>query len=361
VGTYQRKLEEMAALPDVELTVVVPPSWRDERGVMTLERAYTRGYKLIVEPLRFNGKFHLHYYPGFARLLTRFKPDLVHLDEEPYNLATWHAQRAAAQFGAKTLFFSWQNLQRRYPWPFRRFEADVLAGAAAAIAGSAAAAEVWRAKGFDKPMPVIPQFGVDPDLFQPDPAARAQRPEGQFVVGFAGRLVREKGVDVLLRAVAQLASSVVVRIAGAGPERVRLERLATELGLGDRVRFQSLLPSRDMPAFLNTLDCLILPSRTIPTWKEQFGRVLIEAMACGIPVLASDSGEPPNVIGQAGVIFPEGSSDLLARHLNSLLQQPEQRAQLGARGRARVLQGYTQHRVAQATVALYRALMSNTL
>jgi glycosyltransferase involved in cell wall biosynthesis len=352
VGAYQRKLEEIAAL-GVELTVAVPPEWRDERGVMRLERAHTRGYELLVEPIVFNGNFHLHFYPGLGRLITRLRPELVHIDEEPYNLATWHALRLARRSGARAIFFSWQNILRRYPPPFAWLEADVLRHSAAAIAGNHAAAEVWRRKGFEKPLHVIPQFGVDPEIFTPRlaPAGPAT-----FVIGYAGRLVPEKGVDLLLRALARLPAPARLHLRGAGPQQAELERLAAELGLAARVQFDPLLPSTETPDYYRSLDCLVLPSRTRPNWKEQFGRVLIEAMACGVPVLGSTCGEIPSVIAEAGLIFPEDDLEALTARLLELMRQPALRQSLAAQGRARVLAHYTQQRVAQETVAVYRSL-----
>jgi len=97
VGVYQRKLEELAREPDIELVAAVPPSWRDAGGSSPLERLHTDGYELIVAPVRFNGHFHWHHYPGLGKLLDRVRPDVFHVDEEPYNLATFHAVRAAHQ------------------------------------------------------------------------------------------------------------------------------------------------------------------------------------------------------------------------------------------------------------------------
>jgi|SRR5579859_303581 len=357
VGVYQRKLEEMAACPDIQLTVAVPATWRDERGVMRLERAHVRGYDLVVEPLAFNGSFHLHFYPQLGRRMASVRPDLVHIDEEPYNLATWHAMRLARGHGARTVFFSWQNLARRYPWPFSRFERDVLRAANGAIAGNQEAVAVWRAKGYRGPMPVIPQFGVDPDEFRPVPRpAAVAGGTPTFVVGYAGRLVPEKGIDVLLCALAQLPVEVRAHIVGAGPERARLVQLAGELGLAGRVDWTPLAPSTRMPAIIASFDCLVLASRTRPHWKEQFGRVLIEAMACGVPVVGSTSGELPNVIGEAGCLFAEGDAGALAEQLRRLWQQPARRAELAAKGRERVLGHYTQSQVATSTLALYRSL-----
>jgi glycosyltransferase involved in cell wall biosynthesis len=356
VGAYQRKLEEIAHHDDVELTVAVPLSWRDERGELSLERVYTTGYDLVVEPMRFNGSFHLHYYPRLGRRIARLRPDLVHIDEEPYNLATAHAMRMARRAGARTLFFSWQNLNRRYPIPFRWLEGYVLRHADYAIAGNRASAEVWRAKGYRGPLVVIPQFGVDPEIFGPAPTRKD--PGRGFVIGFVGRLVFEKGADLLLEAVAALPGLWRLTICGGGPERDRLERLARQLKIADRVFFEGQIPSTQMPAYYQQLDALALPSRTLPNWKEQFGRALIEAMACGIPVVGSDSGEIPNVIGGAGLVFRENDAAGLRRNLLELQQKPELRHRLGQQSRQRVLGHYTQAQIAAQTVQVYREMLS---
>src|SRR5258707_15589833 len=136
VGIYQRKLEEMARLPDVQLTVIVPPFWRDPSGEVRLERAYTQGYDLRVQPMRFNGNFHLHYFPTLAPCFADIQPQIVHIDEEPYNLAAWHALWLARRTGAKTLFFSWQNILKQYPLPFALGERYVLLHIYYALAGS---------------------------------------------------------------------------------------------------------------------------------------------------------------------------------------------------------------------------------
>jgi glycosyltransferase involved in cell wall biosynthesis len=355
IGIYQRKLEEIATFPDVELMVAVPPSWRDGSRLIRLERAHTNGYELVVEPVVFNGNFHLHFYPHLGRRLQAFAPDIVHIDEEPYNLATYHAMRLARRFGARALWFTWQNLNRRYPPPFRQIERYNLRHTDYAIAGSTGAAAVWREKGYTGPLAVIPQFGVDPSFFTPCP----DRPDSSrgFIVGYAGRLVFEKGVDLLLEAVAGLESEWRLAILGAGPERDRLEVLARRLALTDRVSFEGQMPSLRIPAFYHALDVLVLPSRSRPNWIEQFGRVLIEAMACGVPVIGSDCGEIPNVVGDAGLIFPEGDAEALRECLTRLMHAPDLRTDLARRGRERVLAHFTQVQIAAQTVAVYRDLV----
>jgi glycosyltransferase involved in cell wall biosynthesis len=354
VGAYQKKLEELARLPEMELTVIVPPYWLDERGRLVLERQHTTGYDLLVERMVFNGQFHLHFYPGLGSQIRRLRPDLVHIDEEPYNLATAHALWLASRAGARSLFFSWQNLLRRYPLPFRLLERYVLRNVDYAIVGNQESRQVWQAKGYRGPVDVIPQFGVDPELFRP-----GRRPEGRgFIVGYAGRLVEEKGVDLLLEALSGLEGTWRAYLLGAGPALQTLRTQAARLGCADRVSFDAPIPSSQMPAYYQQLDVLVLPSRTRPNWKEQFGRVLVEAMACGVPVIGSDSGEIPHVIGDAGLIFPEGQVGVLRAHLARLLGDPDLRAELSRRGRARVVERFTQAQVAAQTYRVYRSVLS---
>ena len=352
VGIYQSKLEHIARA-GVELLALTPPEWRDERGIQRLERLHTSGYELRAIPIRFNGSFHLHHYPTLAREMTAFQPHIAHIDEEPYNLATWHALHLARRQGAKALFFSWQNIARRYPPPFHWGERWTLRYADYALAGTDAAAETLRGKGYRGRLAVIPQFGTSPLLFRP-PETSAARP---FTVGYIGRLVAEKGVDLLLRAVAALADDTRLRVIGGGKDAARLRALAQELGIAARVDFIGQLPSADLPAEYHKLDALALPSLTRRNWKEQFGRVLVEAMASGVPVVGSDSGAIPGVIGEAGLVLPEGDVKALAHALERLRDDSDLRGDLQAKGRARFLAQFTDARIAAATVAVYREML----
>ncbi len=357
VGAYQRKLEELAArAPEMTLDVAVPPGWKDKGGVTRLELAHTRGYRLEVLPLAFNGQFHLHFYPTLGGLIREFRPDIVHIDEEPYNLATYLANRQARRYGAKTLWFSWQNLLRRYPPPFNWIEQYNLRHIDYAIAGSATAAEVWRRKGYAGPLAVIPQFGVDPDIFLP--LEHDAAPDHVPHIAYAGRLVPEKGLDLLLEALAGLEGPWRATIQGNGPDEARLRALAERYDLMARVTFRPPVPSVDMPAFYQTLDALVLPSRTQENWTEQFGRVLVEAMACGVPVVGSAAGEIPHVIGDAGIVFPENDVAALRVALTRLIHDPALRQDLGTRGRASVLAQFTQQHVAQQTIQVYREMLA---
>lgn len=359
VGIYQRKLELMAAYPDIDLRVLVPSSWRDERGTTYLERVYTQGYELIETPVRFNGNFHLHYYPKFVQHINNWQPDIVHLDEEPYNIATWLALRATQRISARTLFFSWQNIARQYPPPFRWIEQYVLRHSDFALMGTPSAADIWRAKGYTGELAIIPQFGVDPNLFVPPLTPKS--PDAPVEIGYAGRLVTEKGIDLILCALAQLKNlNWQFKIIGGGPLQATLQAQTQQLGIADKVTFAGLVPSVEMPAHFQNLDVLVIPSRTQNNWKEQYGRVIIEAMSSGTAVIGSDSGAIPDVIGDAGVVFPENDETALKEALAQLITDTDLRQNLIKLGRQRVLDNFTQAQVAAQTVEVYRKLMDKS-
>ena len=188
VGAYQRKLEELARLPGLQLTVLAPPGWRDSRGYTRLERVHVTGYQLLATPLAFDGHFHVHFYPRLARELAALQPDLLHMDEEPCNLATLQGVWLAQRQGTPACFFTWQNLYRSYPPPFRWFERYVFRHVAHALAGNAEAIGILQRKGYRGPATLVPQFGVDPDIFRPV----TRPPSPRFVIEIGRASCRER-------------------------------------------------------------------------------------------------------------------------------------------------------------------------
>lgn len=350
VAAYRKKLTELGSLPDIDLTLVVPPYWKFGDRVEKLEPGVDRGFTTVVLNPRLNGNHHFHWYPDIGLILDQLQPDLFHIDEEPYDFVTWHAQREAAKRGIATVFFTWQNIDKNYPPPFEWIRAETMRRSDAAIAGNKEAAEILRARGFTRPLRVIPQFGVDSD----DYPYQLERRSDCFRIGYAGRLWFGKGIELMLDAAATLPPGWEIQLLGAGPEEQALRRRSEKLGIADRVLFLGSRPSTEVSSFLHDIDVLVLPSLTQSNWKEQFGRILIEAMACGTPVVGSNSGEIPNVIGDAGGVFPEGDAAALRSILSSLMADPALRASYAERGRRRVLENFTQKAVAEHTAELYR-------
>jgi glycosyltransferase involved in cell wall biosynthesis len=357
-GTSQRKLEELAKCPGVELTLITPDYWQSDDGSkQVLERLYTQGYRMIVTPIALNGNFHMHYYPQLSKIMREVNPEIVHIDEEPYNFATFQAMRHTLKQKARALFFTWQNLHRNYPPPFRQIELYNYRHASVALAGNRDARDVLRQKGFSGPIRIIPQFGFDTEIYRrthPRPARTANAP---FTLGYLGRLVENKGLFSLVEALTNLPDYCHVVFIGNGTIKGELEMLAARLGVTERLTFKPGVPTYEVPKELQQMDALVLPSLTRPNWKEQFGRVLAEAMACETPVIGSNSGEIPYVIGDAGLVFPEGNAQELALCVRKLLENPTLYATLAVRGRQRVLEHYTQEQIARQTYETYLEMM----
>jgi glycosyltransferase involved in cell wall biosynthesis len=350
-GAYRGKVRELSRL-GLDVTVVVPKRW----GGQSLEKVEPDGYELRVMPCRFTGSHHFHYYPSISSVIREGNWDIVHIDEEPFNVVTFHAARVCAKAKRRAIFFTWQNLMKGYLPPFGTFERSTFRSVAGAVAGNSEAADILRRRGFQKPVEMVPQFGIDPVVFQRQDSGTLRSRlglNGSFAVGFIGRIVQEKGLDTLVKALGLLPEDSVLVLIGSGPYRAKVESLVRELGLEKRIRWAPWVNSSDVPEYMNGFDTLVLPSRTTRNWKEQFGRVLIEAMACETPVVGSDSGEIPHVIGDAGLVFHEGDERALADQLRKLAEHPSLRESLGRRGRERVLEHYTHSKIARDTASFY--------
>jgi glycosyltransferase involved in cell wall biosynthesis len=154
-----------------------------------------------------------------------------------------------------------------------------------------------------------------------------------FVVGFAGRLVEEKGWRVLVGALESLPPSFRLALAGDGPQVSELRRAADELR--GRVHYAGLLSKEELWTFYAALDCLAVPSLTTPRWKEQSASTLVDGLAMGLPIVASDSGGIADMMGPAGLLVPENDPAALAAALLRLHDDQPLRERLGLAGRER--------------------------
>lgn len=353
------RIDALSMQDDLELSVLTPQEWTGRHGeTYDLADAPSHpGYRLLPHRVHFRGdnQQHLYLYGlGLNRLVAAAAPDLIHIEEEPYSAVTFQLALLAAWRNIPFVITSFQNLVKRHPVPFRWMQSFVLKRAKAALAGSPATEAMLRAHGFTGPVQQV-ALGIDPAIYTPsrDEELVSRLKLSGFVAGYVGRLEPVKGLDLLLAAVARLPTLQLVMV-GNGPEEARLKELAQTLGIADRVRWQDTVPHAEVPRWLGILDALVLPSVTTPSIQEQFGRVLVEAMACGVPVIGSSSGGIPGVIGDAGLVFPEGDSVALSSCLMQLMRSPARRQQLTQAGRERALERYTWDGIARGVARLYR-------
>ena len=329
-----------------DVSIVVPSSWRSSYGETEARRLPEFRGGLLPRPVILRGNIPLHLYrTSLRQIVEREAPDVLYVHHEPYALASAQAARSVAGRRPVLGFYSAQNLNKHYPWPIRRLEQFVFGQAQFAFPVSKSVEEVLRTKGFKGRTDVLPLW-VDTKLFVP--RARDQRAAGELVVGFAGRLETEKGVETLLAAMVEL-PNVRAIVAGEGSQSGALRRRASELLLGGRIEWRGYVPHETMPTFYDDIDLLVVPSRSLGAWREQFGRVVIEALACGIPVVASDSGELPRLVEsiEGAVCFPEGDAVALAHAIHRFAEHPDERATLGAAAAAAVRDRFSVDAVAR--------------
>ncbi|NSW54666.1 MAG: glycosyltransferase family 4 protein [Armatimonadetes bacterium] len=361
IDVNQQIYVELLKHPGVEMLLIAPNRWYSSlRGDTVFEALpELRGY---CKPLhaRFAGSIHFHWYPRLGDALAEFRPDIIFADEEPYSLVTTQALQWQRRLNCKFAFYTKQNLYKQYLPPFSFMQARALARADHALVISEEAAEVLRQKGYKGSLTELPH-GVDPELVKPKDSSelRARLGIQGPVIGYLGRIAAEKGVWDLLTAarilVKRMGPVFTVVLIGDGPARERLADAARVQLPPGLFRFTGSVAHNAVPDYLNLMDMLVLPSRTQTHWKEQFGRVLVEASGCGIPLVGSSSGHIPSLINRTagGLIFREGDPTDLADKMQTLLEDPELARKFGENGRRAVLAEFTYEKVAGV---LYEAL-----
>lgn len=346
-----------------EVTVICPAVLEtDIRGRVGFKPLEGFAGRLVPVPVLFGGHrrwlggqrgIHAIVYGELARALAGSRAQVVFVEEEPYSLAAWQVARICAPRRIPLVVHQNQNVPRRLPQPFRSIGGWVLARAAGVTVRNRAAADLVRSAGFPGPVHAFPH-AVDPARYR----ARARRSGLEPpVVGFVGRLVPEKGILGVVDAVAAMrertgAGSLLV--VGDGPLGANARGIARARSVP--AVFVGAVAHEDVPRWYGEMDLVAVPSRTTATWKEQFGRIVIEANCAGVPVVVSDSGELPETVAATGggVVVPEGDQGALADALGRLATDEEERRKLGEAGRAAVRERFTPRAVARDLLAFLR-------
>ena len=359
VTTNQQIYLEMSKLPDVEVQLIVPSRWESEFDHKTIHTKTldSADFTAYPSPVGLAGNNSLHFYWRLPlKQLKAFKPDVIFLHQEPWSVVALQAVLLSLWLRCKLTFFTNLNFLKIHPAPFSWINSLTFRRSSRAFALSTEVEQVLHDKGYRGPISRL-WFAIDEQLFnnqeKPTPLKTQLGLENTLVIGFIGRLVEEKGVQVLLKAAAVLNQKDnlphwKVLVVGDGDYAATLKQLVKELRLEQRVNFTGAVSHSEVAAYMNCLDIFVLPSLTTPRWKEQFGRVIIESLACGVPVVGSDSGEIPHLIRatSGGLITHEGDAQALAEALQTLLIDPTQRQALAQQGLLVVTHDYTNTGVA---------------
>ncbi len=324
-----------------------------------------------VSLMRIHAPLDLHGLPVFdpREAIVAFRPDVV-CGTEFYHPATYLSYLAAVR--AKVPFVFAQHMYEPPDGPrgmvWRGLSATVgsqiRAGSSQIIAISNAAKLLLLSLGVSEDKVAVIPLGVDIGLFHPrDDRFRRRREMGiseSTVLLYVGRMEEVKGVSVLLRAFALLrreGRSVFLILVGDGDMRERYEQLSSRLGVSDSVKFTGSVKREDLPAYYDLSDIFVLPSL-----KEPFGLVGLEAMATGKPVVASRVGGIPDFVTEdSGILVRAGDFSGLAAALQSLLSNGDLRERMGEEGRRLVESKFQYSRVAERTVGVFQMALDRAL
>ncbi|EAW36375.1 hormogonium polysaccharide biosynthesis glycosyltransferase HpsO [Lyngbya sp. PCC 8106] len=378
VDLNREKWRALAHLsPEIEVTLVVPRRWKPggvQNKIIDSEYVDEGSFKVVpLSNFSQNNQGLLTFGLDLIPLLKNFKPNIIQVEQgsKAITYSQFITCNKLLGLNAKNIFFTWWNLPYTLKFPISLLEAYNLKNTDGIVVGNQDGSDILRQRGYTGAMEVMPQLGVDESLFKPDPQPKLKAELGinydEFVVGFVGRFVEEKGLLTLVEALAKLKElSWKALLLGRGELKQQILEKAVEFGIKDRLIFVESVPHDEVQRYINAMNVLVLPSETTYKfktltavgWKEQFGHVLIEAMACKVPVIGSDSGEIPHVIGEAGLIFPEGKAEALGESLRQLIENPQQTEDLAQQGYERALRSYTNQALAQQLLTFYQQLIS---
>jgi glycosyltransferase involved in cell wall biosynthesis len=351
------KLKALAGL-GVDLAVAVPARWRSGDGMWRhLEPNEQDGVRILPIPVRggtVNPEHTLWHTKALQRLLTEAQPDLVHIEEEPWTQPATVALRIARRLMVPSVISTDQSLPRSFSIAERiRRERNLRSATGITGTNRLALALATRRRPAGHQL-TLPRVGVTPAI----EFGRVPRPV--MGIGFLGRLVPERGLDLLFRACVGLAGKWSLVVVGTGPSQEELENLAQRLGISGRVSWLGPLPPDVVEDVWPRLDCVVLPARTTQRWVLTVGRAALQAMAHGVAVVASDSGALPELVGDAGRIVAEEDVPALTNALQELYADRSECERLGSVGRRRVREMFSDEAIAVKTLTFWRSLVPAT-
>jgi glycosyltransferase involved in cell wall biosynthesis len=361
-AAYSHVLDTLAAYPGVELAWITPNRYKLNLQNSSGEySAKSTSFRTYAVPIYLGGRQGTFLYqPALLNAaLDDFKPDLIFHEQEVFCLGASQIAYLAHKRRIPLVMFVNENVYRKLSLPRRWLTRYVLKRSRALIAISQGAAEVHRSWGFKGRIELLPQIGVK---LNPKPSF-GPRGSGALNICYVGRLIPIKGVDCLLGALAILKNQGIpfrCTIAGRGDSLEELVALTGQLELTNRVTFAGMLPPEQVSALFQDSDVLVCPSRKTSTWEEQFGRVLVEAMAQGVIAVGSRTGAIGEVIGSEDLTFDQDDVPALAKILQRLAQDSEYLTSQQRRAWSRASERYEDGVVTRTRVQFLESVLDDS-
>ncbi len=382
---YQKRIEALAERQNTEVTLFVPERYPENGVVYMYTKTGNKKFEYYKGKTVFSGKIMWYFYlTGLFRVFMKKKYDIIEMIEEPYSVSAFQITlfKYLFQKEAKLIFNTAQNQRlqfknifplflskifkrsplvskkkkekEKFPFPLNIFQKFVLQNSDAAIIRTKRTKRILQTKGFEKPLVFIGN-GVDiKKTFFPKKNIKLRQKIGlkKFTIGYIGKIEEKKGLITLIRACGILNFDFQLFFLGYGTGKKEIFENIKKEKIEDKFIFHSAVEQNRIPDFMNCIDLFILPSITTKLWVEMFGRVIIEAMACGVPVIGSSSGGIPDTVKNAGLIFPEKKYKELAVLIEKIYRSKDLYREYQKRGQVRAAE-FSWDKIAEQTKEFY--------
>jgi len=316
--------------------LIVAPKIRPEEGGVQVKKVKIKGLE-IVDSRAVLTRSQLYFMPNCFYELLRRKPAIICHWTGELGLMSLTCMLASKILRVPFVIFTWRNKPVKLPLPIKVIWKVIISSTSLIIAGTNKAKSILISEGVpSSKIIVMPEAGIDKKFFFHPKGGPLRKGSIKKTVLFTGRFVAEKGIYQILESIEKVRSKIRdihFIFCGNGPERDNMINYVKKANLSNICTIKGWVSYDEMPKVYNSTDVFVYPSYATKSWEEQFGFALLEAMACGVPVITTKSGSIPEVVGNSVIIIEPKNSKKLAEAIIKVLHDEDLRKSLSEKGR----------------------------
>lgn len=362
VEENRKNITRLSAYNDV---VAAIPSWVHDRVLGRLVSHRGDGIKIFKRIALPRVQFLLG---TFDLGMSKLPPDIIHIEYDPWAPIFWQTYLYKAIFArkARVVCTVKKNTFRKLPKPMIFIKKSVsqffIRRVDHFFAVNHGVREIYKThfNVRDNKITLLQHLGVDMGVFKPSNISRVSADNAKTIIGYCGRLDAHKGVEDLIEAMSQLVASgkkVTLRLLGNGTLKTELQNLNY-----DWIEFVASVPHHEVPDFMQSLDVFVMPARITPDHEEHDGHALMEAMACGVACIGTNSGVILELLsGEAGCIVTQRDIDALSGAIDNLADDKILRKQFADNARLKAIREFSVEAIAKKKIEIYKKVLSHEL
>lgn len=356
----QKRWRDLAKCENINVQLVLPKkwvvNWFGNRNTYFIQSENDKYFSIKATKTTNDSNFSMYFFLGLKRVIQNFKPTIIYPTHESNQTIQMVFSRWLYYPKAKLIFFTMSEHVRTAPplsfsprhligYCWRRTAWWLLCnGTDAAICHYPAIKEQLIKEGYKKPILIQTQIGVDETIFKPNKSKVINLNKSfnfdSYIIGFVGRVISDKGIWDIANTMNHLPSNIKLAIVGGGEELEKVKEFSIVNGWSERLIIYGQVSTNKVAQIMQELDCLFIGSRESDGWVDTFPNVVAQAMATGIPVIGSNSGAIPYLLGGKGLIYEPGKISEIVNHITTLIESPSLSHNIGISLRQRALEEF---------------------